>query len=99
MPHFLRSLMRGPPGRLVDVLGGQNKILPRAVNVRPAFPYKGMGAPPSAPTRTNEELLDAARNGDEGALAALVERHRGHLERMVRLRMDRRLQGRVDAAD
>jgi RNA polymerase sigma-70 factor, ECF subfamily len=53
----------------------------------------------SADTRTNEELLEAARNGDEGALAVLVERHRDRLERMVRLRMDRRLQGRVDPAD
>jgi RNA polymerase sigma-70 factor (ECF subfamily) len=53
----------------------------------------------SADTRTDEELLDAARNCDEGALAALVERHRDRLERMVRLRMDRRLQGRVDPAD
>jgi RNA polymerase sigma-70 factor (ECF subfamily) len=52
-----------------------------------------------ADARTNEELLDAARNGDEAALAILVERHRDRLERMVRLRMDRRLQGRVDAAD
>src|SRR6516162_8318517 len=50
-------------------------------------------------TRTTEELLDAARNGDEGALAVLVDRHRDRLERMVRLRMDRRLQGRVDPAD
>src|SRR6266566_4977896 len=48
----------------------------------------------SADTRTDEELLDAARNGDEGALALLVERHRDRLERMVR-----RLQGRVDPAD
>jgi RNA polymerase sigma-70 factor (ECF subfamily) len=53
----------------------------------------------SADPRTNEELLDAARTGDEGALAVLVERHRDWLERMVRLRMDRRLQGRVDPAD
>jgi RNA polymerase sigma-70 factor (ECF subfamily) len=53
----------------------------------------------SADTRTNEELLDAARNGDDGALAVLVERHRDRLERMVRLRIDRRLQGRVDPAD
>src|SRR5262245_1597044 len=53
----------------------------------------------SVDPRTNEELLDAARNGDEAALAVLVERHRGRLERMVRLRMDRRLQGRVDPAD
>jgi RNA polymerase sigma-70 factor (ECF subfamily) len=53
----------------------------------------------STDTRTDEELLDAARNGDESALAVLVERHRDRLERMVRLRMDRRLQGRVDPAD
>jgi RNA polymerase sigma-70 factor (ECF subfamily) len=53
----------------------------------------------SADNRTDEELLDAARNGDEGALAVLVGRHRDRLERMVRLRMDRRLQGRVDPAD
>ena len=53
----------------------------------------------SGDARTDEELLDAARAGDEGALAVLVERHRGRLERMVRLRMDRRLQGRVDPAD
>ncbi len=52
----------------------------------------------SADTPTNEQLLDAARDGDEGALAALVERHRGRLERMVGLRLDRRLQGRVDPA-
>src|SRR5262249_47148342 len=53
----------------------------------------------SADTPTNEELLDAARNGDVGALAVLVERHRERLERMVRLRLDRRLEGRVDPAD
>jgi RNA polymerase sigma-70 factor (ECF subfamily) len=53
----------------------------------------------NADTRTKEELLDAARNGDEVALAVLVERHPDRLERMVRLRMDRRLQGRVDPAD
>src|SRR6516164_2324426 len=53
----------------------------------------------SAHTPTNDELWEAARNGDEGALAVLVERHRTRLERMVRLRMDRRLQGRVDPAD
>src|SRR5215469_4355564 len=53
----------------------------------------------SADTRTSEELLAAARCGEEGALAVLVERHRDRLERMVGLRMDRRLQGRVDPAD
>jgi RNA polymerase sigma-70 factor (ECF subfamily) len=48
---------------------------------------------------TNDELLEAARSGDQDALAVLVERHRERLERMVRLRMDRRLQGRIDPAD
>src|SRR5262245_16076586 len=53
----------------------------------------------SADTPTNEELLHAAGSGDEDALALLFQRHRDRLERMVRLRMDRRLQGRVDPAD
>ncbi|HEV3078244.1 MAG TPA: sigma-70 family RNA polymerase sigma factor [Gemmataceae bacterium] len=53
----------------------------------------------SADSRTDEDLLDASRRGDENALAVLVERHRERLERMVRLRMDQRLQGRVDPAD
>jgi RNA polymerase sigma-70 factor (ECF subfamily) len=50
-------------------------------------------------TRTDEQLVAAARNGDENALAVLLERYRDRLERMVRLRMDGRLQGRVDPAD
>src|SRR5262249_11967764 len=87
------------PGRLVDLFGGQDIILSRAVNGRPAFPCQGMRTSPCADPRTNGELLDAARDGDEGALAVLVERHRDRLERMVRLRMDCRLQGRVDPAD
>jgi hypothetical protein len=36
----------------------------------------------SADPRTDEGLLGAARNGDEGALAALVERDRDRLERL-----------------
>jgi RNA polymerase sigma-70 factor (ECF subfamily) len=46
----------------------------------------------SADTRTTEELLDAARTDDEGTLADLAGR-------MVRRRLDHRLQGRIDPAD
>jgi RNA polymerase sigma-70 factor (ECF subfamily) len=53
----------------------------------------------SAKSKTDDELLDAARLGDERSLAVLIERHRDRLERMVSLRMDRRLQARVDPAD
>jgi RNA polymerase sigma-70 factor (ECF subfamily) len=44
-------------------------------------------------------LLRRAAAGDEAALAALWERHRARLRQMVRLRLDRRLQGRVDPSD
>jgi RNA polymerase sigma-70 factor (ECF subfamily) len=46
-----------------------------------------------------EVLVGRAAAGDGPALAELFERHRGSLEQMVRLRLDRRLQGRVDPAD
>jgi RNA polymerase sigma-70 factor (ECF subfamily) len=47
----------------------------------------------------NKDLLERALGGDCGALAELFERHRGRLEQMVRLRLDRRLQGRLDSSD
>ena len=48
---------------------------------------------------TNDTLLERAKKGDEGALAELFEVHRGRLARMVALRLDGRLQGRVDVSD
>jgi RNA polymerase sigma-70 factor (ECF subfamily) len=53
----------------------------------------------SADVGANEVLLERALAGDGRALAELFERHRGRLEQMVRLRLDRRLQGRLDPAD
>jgi RNA polymerase sigma-70 factor (ECF subfamily) len=47
----------------------------------------------------SEDLLRRAASGDEAALPALWERHRARLRQMVRLRLDRRLQGRVDPSD
>ena len=47
----------------------------------------------------HQVLLERALGGDREALAELFERHRGRLEQMVRLRLDRRLQGRLDPAD
>jgi RNA polymerase sigma-70 factor (ECF subfamily) len=44
-------------------------------------------------------LVARARGGDPAALSELFARHRGRLRRMVDLRLDRRLQGRVDASD
>jgi RNA polymerase sigma-70 factor (ECF subfamily) len=47
----------------------------------------------------SEELLSRAAAGDAAALGTLWERHRARLRQMVRLRLDRRLQGRVDPSD
>src|SRR5580658_8789376 len=44
-------------------------------------------------------LIDRAIRGDQEAWGELLARHRDRLRRMVALRLDRRLQGRVDASD
>jgi RNA polymerase sigma-70 factor (ECF subfamily) len=44
-------------------------------------------------------LLEQARAGDQAALNEIFVQHRARLRRMVELRLDRRLQGRLDASD
>src|SRR5262245_54559449 len=56
------------------------------------------------PTMNNEPshtdlLMARVKEGDQGALAALFDRYHDRLRRMVRLRLDRRLQGRLDPSD
>src|SRR5436190_15778249 len=46
-----------------------------------------------------DDLLDRARAGDPQALADLFDRYRVRLRHMIRLRLDRRLAGRLDASD
>ena len=46
-----------------------------------------------------EILLNRAEHGDEQALAQLFAKYRKRLRRMIQLRLDRRLQGRVDPSD
>jgi RNA polymerase sigma-70 factor (ECF subfamily) len=45
------------------------------------------------------DLLERARRGDRAALDTLFAQHRDRLRRMVELRLDRRLQARIDASD
>jgi RNA polymerase sigma-70 factor (ECF subfamily) len=46
-----------------------------------------------------QELLDLAKQGEAGAVERLLETHREPLRRMVGLRLDPALAGRVDASD
>ncbi len=46
-----------------------------------------------------DALIDRAAEGDEAALAELFVRFRERLRRIVQLRLDQRLQGRVDTSD
>src|SRR5712692_10436022 len=69
----------------------------------------GQTAPPSGyvlmgPSMTTDpsdidDLLRRAQAGDRPALAELFTRYRERLRQMVRLRLDRRLQGRLDPDD
>src|SRR3954449_11799487 len=52
-----------------------------------------------SPGPTDESLIRRAAGGDEAALAELFGRYRKRLRQMVRLRLDRRLQGRGDPSD
>jgi len=45
------------------------------------------------------ELLREGAQGDQQALSAVWDRHRERLQRLIRLRLDRRLQGRIDPSD
>jgi RNA polymerase sigma-70 factor (ECF subfamily) len=45
------------------------------------------------------QLLEQAAQGDPTGLGTLLARHGDRLRRMVALRLDRRLQGRIDASD
>ena len=47
----------------------------------------------------SDTLLAHATSGDEQALAELFSRYRDRMKRMVKLRLDRRLSGRIDPSD
>ncbi len=51
------------------------------------------------PSSDSARLLERLRAGDRRALGEVFESHRGRLRRMVELRMDPRLHGRIDASD
>ena len=46
-----------------------------------------------------ETLLVAAREGDADAVNRLLEKHRAPIRRLVELRLDRKVQRRVDVSD
>jgi RNA polymerase sigma-70 factor, ECF subfamily len=58
-----------------------------------------MVAPTGNTADDTAALIERARAGDPAALNEIFTRHRDRLRRMVDVRLDRRLQGRVDASD
>ena len=49
--------------------------------------------------RDDDDLLARLEGGDEHAMTELFTRHRERLRRMIRLRIDQRLRGRIDLSD
>jgi RNA polymerase sigma-70 factor (ECF subfamily) len=58
-----------------------------------------MGLMKTGDSSQTDELLRRAGGGDAAAVAELFARYRDRLRQMVRLRLDRRLQGRIDPSD
>jgi len=67
-------------------------------NQRPRASHIGMGKIMNDPPSESVHLLERLRAGDRRALADLFQRHRDRLKRMVEIRMDARLHGRIDAS-
>jgi RNA polymerase sigma-70 factor (ECF subfamily) len=55
--------------------------------------------PPPSESRETERLLERAAGGEREAFDKLFEMHRKSLKRLVSLRMDRRLNARLDPSD
>ncbi len=51
------------------------------------------------PSEQTKKLLCLAKAGNAAAIDALMQRHRHALRRLIQLRMDRRLQQRLDVSD
>jgi RNA polymerase sigma-70 factor (ECF subfamily) len=58
-----------------------------------------MGPSATGNSGETDQLLQRVAQGDRQGLGALLERHRKRLRRMVALRLDQRLRGRIDASD
>jgi RNA polymerase sigma-70 factor (ECF subfamily) len=53
----------------------------------------------TAPATDEADLLRRAKTGEQQALAELFARYRDRLRKLVRLRLDRRVYGRIDTSD
>src|SRR5262245_32533833 len=58
-----------------------------------------MTSPPTGNSSETDRLLERLAGGDQQLWGTLLTRHRGRLRCMVALRLDRRLQGRIDPSD
>lgn len=50
-------------------------------------------------TLKTEELLAQAKDGDDAAVNQLLDRHRNSLRQLVRMRLDQKIQRRIDVSD
>jgi RNA polymerase sigma-70 factor (ECF subfamily) len=92
------------PGRVMDSPTGRDsgRVMKNSATdaaKRAAAIEGGLGVDDEPKEAGDEELMGRAAGGDRPALAELFGRHRGRLDKMVRSRLHRALQGRVDPAD
>jgi len=90
---------RGLQARRIAADGDPRNLFLFGGQPPPTGSYDRMGTAMANDSSVPDDLLRRAAAGDAQSLADLFGRYRDRLRRMVRLRLDHRLQGRVDASD
>jgi len=96
IPRLANALWLARPRRVAENCAG---VADRGGRSRRPRKYPGMGHVMAIEPGETDDLLHRAAGGDERAAAELFDRYRKRLRQMIRLRLDRRLQGRVDPSD
>src|SRR5262245_16629146 len=93
----LRTFGEPPPGRPTRAAAPPG-VFP-CPGPAPARRLTLMASPHAGNSSTTTRLIERAARGESEPLGELLLRHRGRLRRMVGLRLDRRLRGRIDPSD
>ena len=73
-----------------------NSHISKTSSISAAIQGSNDGLPASPKT---EQLMIKAKEGDESAVNQLMDRHRNSLDRMIRMRLDKKIQNRVGVSD
>ena len=96
----LQQVFRGNGIILANIIAPLGRLRAPTAVACPNYTSNYLDGAAMSDSRTNdEELIKQLVDGEQSALAKLFELNRYRLQRMIAVRMDQRLKGRVDEAD